>query len=172
MKQKKVEKFKENFKMKKLLTLALTLIMALTACIGLTACGETGDVKAVKDAGKLIVGITDYAPMDYKDENGKWIGFDADLANKFAEELGVTCEFVEIDWDLKVGEINSRQIDLIWNGMTASEELGEQIDFSVSYAKNAQVAVVLKYFSSTTSLSNTCDNLLSVSVIVSLVPQP
>lgn len=130
--------------MKKLLTLALTLIMALTACIGLTACGATGDVKLVKDAGKLVVGITDYAPMDYQDENGKWIGFDAELAEKFAAELGVTCEFVEIEWDLKVGEINAYQIDLIWNGMTASEELGKEIDFSVSYAKNAQVAVVKK----------------------------
>lgn len=131
--------------MKKLLTLALTLIMALTACIGLTACGASKDLANVKNAGKLIVGITDYEPMDYKDENGKWIGFDAELAEKFAAELGVTCEFVEIvNWDLKVGEINSKQIDLIWNGMTATEELGKEIDFSVSYAKNAQVAVVKK----------------------------
>lgn len=128
--------------MKKLLTLLLTLLLGITACVGLTACGDTGDVKAVKDAGKLIVGITDYEPMDYKDENGEWIGFDAELAKMFAEELGVTCEFVEINWDLKVGEINAREIDVIWNGMTASEELGQSIDFSVSYAKNAQVAVV------------------------------
>jgi polar amino acid transport system substrate-binding protein len=82
--------------------------------------------------------------MDYKDENGKWIGFDAELAEMFAEKLGVTCEFVEIDWNNKVAEINAYEIDLIWNGMTASDELGQSIDFSVSYAKNAQVAVVLK----------------------------
>lgn len=138
--------------MKKIITLMLTLVLTLGAVMGLTACnnpaengGEMGDLKAVKDAGKIIVGITDYAPMDYKDENGKWIGFDAELAEKFAAELGVNCVFVEIvDWNNKVAEINSRQIDLIWNGMTASEELGQQIDFSVSYAKNAQVAVVLK----------------------------
>ncbi len=137
--------------MKKLLTLILTVVLGVAACFGLTACGETGDLEAVKDAGKIIVGITDYAPMDYKDENDKWIGFDAELSEMFAEELGVTCEFVEIvDWNNKVAEINSRQIDLIWNGMTASEELGKQIDFSVSYAKNAQVAVVLKGSSITT----------------------
>ena len=134
--------------MKKLLVLMLTLVLTLGAVMGLTACGGngdlTGDMKAVKDANKLIVGITDYAPMDYKDENGNWTGFDAELSIKFAQRLGVECEFVEIvDWNNKVAEINSRQIDLIWNGMTASEELGEQIDFSVSYAKNAQVAVVL-----------------------------
>ena len=130
--------------MKKLLTFILASILAIGACFGLTACGATGDVKAVKDAGKLVVGITDYAPMDYKDENGKWIGFDAELAEMFAEKLGVTCEFVEIDWNNKVAEINAYEIDLIWNGMTASDELGQSIDFSVSYAKNAQVAVVLK----------------------------
>lgn len=135
--------------MKKLLTLVLTLALSLTACLGLTACGEkdtlSGDEKAIKDAGKIIIGITDYEPMDYKDDNGKWIGFDAELAEQFAKELGVTCEFYEIvDWNNKVAEINSRSIDLIWNGMTASTELGEQIDFSVSYAKNAQVAVVKK----------------------------
>ncbi|MBE5737274.1 MAG: transporter substrate-binding domain-containing protein [Clostridiales bacterium] len=144
--------------MKKVLAFALTLLLTLGAVMGLTACnntsnedGLTGDLKAVKDAGKIIVGITDYAPMDYKDSNGKWIGFDAELAEKFAQELGVTCEFVEIvDWNNKVAEINSRQIDLIWNGMTADEELGKQIDFSVSYAKNAQVAVVLKNSTITT----------------------
>ena len=131
--------------MKKILALILTVVLGVAACMGLTACGETGDLKAVKEANKIIVGITDYAPMDYKDDNGKWIGFDAELSEMFAKELGVKCEFVEIvDWNNKVAEINSRQIDLIWNGMTASEELGEQIDFSVSYAKNAQVAVVLK----------------------------
>ena len=135
--------------MKKLFTLILTLILSIVTCFTFTACTQTSgtasDLDAIKSAGKIIVGITDYEPMDYKDENGKWIGFDAELAEKFAKELGVTCEFVEIvNWDLKVGEINSKQIDVIWNGMTATEELGKEIDFSVSYAKNAQVAVVKK----------------------------
>lgn len=128
--------------MKKLLTLILILTLALGA---LTSCMPTeGDLATVQKNGKLIVGITDYAPMDYKNENDEWVGFDADLANAFAQELGVNCEFIVIDWDNKVAELNTNQIDLIWNGMTASDELGEQIDFSVSYAKNAQVAVVKK----------------------------
>ena len=102
------------------------------------------DVKAVKDAGKLVVGVTVYPPMDYLDENSEWTGFDAELAQQFAETLGVNCQIVIINWGNKVAELNSNQIDLVWNGMTASDELGEQIDFSVSYAKNAQVAVVKK----------------------------
>ena len=130
-------------KKSKILTLIMVCVMAITSIFSLTACGaKAEDVKKITDAGKIIVGITDYEPMDYKDESGKWIGFDAELAEKFAAQLGVTCEFVEINWNNKVAEIKSGQIDLIWNGMTASKKLGKQIDFSVSYAKNAQVAVV------------------------------
>ena len=133
-------------------TAIVASVLAGVFCFGLSACGGNNtDKQDVQSAGKIIVGITDYAPMDYKDENGKWIGFDAELAEMFAAELNVTCEFVEIvDWNNKVAEINSKEIDLIWNGMTASEELGKQIDFSVSYAKNAQVAVVLSNSTITT----------------------
>ena len=129
--------------MKKIISLLMVAIM-LIAC--LTACqsAEKGDVDTVKDAGKLVVGVTVYKPMDYLDENDAWTGFDAELAQMFAKELGVNCQLVIINWNNKVAELNSNQIDLIWNGMTASDELGQQIDFSVSYAKNAQVAVVKK----------------------------
>ena len=135
--------------MKKLLTLIMVAVLSLGAVFGLTACKDpneselTGDMKYIKDKGVLIVGITDYEPMDYLDENGNWIGFDAELAEMFADSLGVRCEFFEIvDWGLKTTELNTKNIDLIWNGMTATPELDEEIDFSVSYSKNAQVAVV------------------------------
>ncbi len=130
--------------MKKFLA-ALSLVFAMVFGIGaFAACNANkSDVQSVKDAGKLVVGVTVYPPMDYIDEEtGEWTGFDAILAQQFAEELGVNCQIVIITWANKVAELNSRQIDLVWNGMTASDELGEQIDFSVSYAKNAQVAVV------------------------------
>ena len=128
--------------MKKFLAFILAAIMI---CIPLSSCGATkGDLAAVKDAGKLVVGVTVYPPMDYLDDNGEWTGFDAELAQMFAKELGVNCQIVIITWGNKVAELNSKQIDLVWNGMTASDDLGQQIDFSVSYAKNAQVAVVKK----------------------------
>ncbi len=128
--------------MKKILALILALVMSVCA---LASCGEDediGDLQRVKDAGKLVVGVTVYPPMDYIDGDGNWTGFDAELAQQFAASLGVNCQIVIIDWNNKVAELNSRQIDLIWNGMTASDDLGKKIDFSVSYAKNAQVAVV------------------------------
>ena len=129
--------------MKKLVS--IILMTALLIC-GLVSCGgNTGDLEKVKANGKLVVGVTIYEPMDYIDsETGEWTGFDAELAKMFAESLGVNCQLVIIDWNNKVAELNANQIDLIWNGMTASEELGTKIDFSTAYAKNAQVVVVKK----------------------------
>ncbi|MBQ3493584.1 MAG: transporter substrate-binding domain-containing protein [Clostridia bacterium] len=131
--------------MKKLLTLTLTVLMVLTAIFGLTACQKdpVSDVDYIKNKGTLVVGITLYKPMDWLDEDsGEWIGFDADMANKLGEKLDVTVQFVVIKWANKVAELKSKNIDCIWNGMTATAELDANIDFSCSYAENRQVAVV------------------------------
>ena len=130
--------------MKKIISVILVVLMLTMGMVSMTSCSkDKSDVEAVKEAGKLVVGVTVYKPMDYiDDETGEWTGFDAELAKMFAEHLGVKCQLVIIDWNNKVAELDSRQIDLVWNGMTASDELGQKIDFSVSYAKNAQVAVV------------------------------
>ena len=131
--------------MKKIISLVLCLAMLCGVCLSCTSCfGSSSDLEAVKKNGKLVVGVTVYPPMDYLDENGEWTGFDAELAQAFADSLGVNCQIVIITWANKVADLKTNQIDLVWNGMTASDELGEQIDFSVSYAKNAQVAVVKK----------------------------
>ena len=132
--------------MKKITSILLVFTLLLASVFTFASCGkEKGDLESVKENGKLVVGVTVYKPMDYvDDESGEWAGFDADLAKMYAESLGVSCQLVIINWANKVAELNTKNIDLIWNGMTASDELGEQIDFSVSYAKNAQVAVVKK----------------------------
>ncbi len=96
----------------------------------------------VKDKGVLVVGITDFAPMDYKDAEGNWIGFDADLAKAFAAELGVTVEFIEIEWDNKILELDAKAVDCIWNGMTLTDAVMEAMECSNPYMNNAQVVVV------------------------------
>ena len=129
--------------MKKMITLILAILMLASL---LTACGTTAaktDLDAIKDAGKLIVGITDYAPMDYKDENGEWTGFDAEFAQLFAKELGVECEFYVIaDWGKKFMELETKQIDAVWNGMTITEEAQLNSSVSSPYVINAQVVVM------------------------------
>ena len=151
--------------MKKTLSLALALTMALS----LAACGNGGtsssavnssgsssqsnssagssantesDLAAVQDKGTLVVGITNFEPMDYQDENGEWIGFDADMAKEFAEYLGVEVEFSEITWDYKVMELEAGNIDCVWNGMTLTDEVTSAMATSEPYCLNAQVLVV------------------------------
>ena len=140
--------------MKKIIALLLAVLMVLS----LVACGakttETAaqpeaaadaaasDLAAIKEKGKLIVGITDFAPMDYKDDAGEWIGFDADMAKIVAEKLGVEIEFIEIDWDSKIMELDSGNIDVVWNGMTLTDKVKEAMGTSDPYCLNAQVVVV------------------------------
>lgn len=126
--------------MKKLTALltALVMMMALT----IPAFAEQADSDYIKEKGTLVVGITDFAPMDYKDADGNWIGFDADVATAFAKYLGVEVEFVEIEWDNKVLELNSKSIDCVWNGMTLTDEVTSSMACSNAYCNNAQVVIV------------------------------
>lgn len=106
--------------------------------IGLEA---ESDLAAIQEKGVLVVGITDFAPMDYQ-ENGEWIGFDADMAKAFAQSLGVEVEFVEIDWDNKLLELESGTIDCVWNGMTLTDEVTSSMSCSNPYCNNFQVVIV------------------------------
>ena len=151
--------------MKKII--ALLLVLAMMACM-FVGCGGSADPaepaedaaaeeaateeaaaeEAASDAemiiekGTLIVGITDFAPMDYRDDNGEWTGFDAELARLVAAELGVECEFIEIDWDNKILELDSGAIDCVWNGMTLTDEVLNAMECSDPYFVNAQVVIM------------------------------
>ncbi len=120
--------------MKKILALVLVAVMALS----FAACGQKGD------ADKLVIGYTVYEPMNYMDEDGKLTGFDTEFAEAVCEKLGVTPEFVEINWDTKFVTLDANQIDCIWNGMTISDEVKANCDVSKAYVKNAQVVVMAK----------------------------
>lgn len=100
------------------------------------------DVDYIKNKGTMIVGITDFEPMDYQDKKGKWIGFDADMARLVGEKLGVEVQFVEINWDNKVMELDSKSIDVVWNGMTLTDEVKNSMACTNAYCNNAQVVVV------------------------------
>lgn len=127
--------------MKKLTALLTALVMMMALALPAFA-ADPADSEYVKEKGTLVVGITDFEPMDFKDEDGNWIGFDADMAAAFAEYLGVEVEFVEIEWDNKVLELNSKSIDCVWNGMTLTDEVAEGMGVSDKYCKNAQVVIL------------------------------
>ena len=137
--------------MKKIITLLLGIM--LVGCSS-TATNNGSDLDYIKDKGVLIVGITDFSPMDYQDESGEWIGFDADVAKKVAEELGVEVQFVEIDWDNKILELENKSIDVVWNGMTLTDEVKSAMECSKPYINNAQVVVVKKENENNTDYSS------------------
>ena len=131
--------------MKKMFAMMLVIILALSC---LTACGGSkdaaaSDLKYIQDKGKMVVGITEYAPMDFLDENGQWTGFDAEFAQLVCDELDVECEFfVLADWGKKFYELETKNIDVIWNGMTITEEVKLNTSCSDPYVINAQVLVM------------------------------
>jgi len=110
------------------------------AATGFTPAADS-DVAKIQSKGTLVVGITEFAPMDYKDANGNWIGFDADMAKIVADKLGVEIEFVVIDWDYKVMELDSGNIDVVWNGMTLTDAVKAAMECTNAYCNNAQIVV-------------------------------
>ena len=128
--------------MKKIFALILSVVLILTLFAGCGAKKVDSDLAYIQDKGVLVVGITDFEPMDFKDENGEWIGFDADMARLVAEKLGVEIQFVEIDWDTKIMELDSKSIDVVWNGMTLTAEVTAAMNCTNAYCNNAQVVVL------------------------------
>ena len=141
--------------MKKLTAFILSALMAVTA---LTGCGgqsssseaskdnpssqsATGDWSYIADKGDLVIGITYFEPMNYKDENGKLTGFETEFAQSVCEKLGVKANFQKIDWDSKEVELNAKTIDCIWNGLTITDERQENMGISTPYMENKQVMV-------------------------------
>ncbi len=123
---------------------ASTSTAASASASGSAAASETAasDLDYIKEKGKMVIGYTVYEPMNYTDADGNFTGFDTELATAVCEKLGVEPEFVEINWDTKVVELDAKSIDCIWNGMTLTDDIMANTATTKAYAKNAQVVVV------------------------------
>lgn len=146
------------------LALALGLTFTLTACGGGTGSANTpsgGNSEAPSGgeavSGTLKIGYTLFEPMNYVDENGQFTGFETEFAQAVCEKIGMEPEFVEINWDSKLMELESKNIDCIWNGMTITPELEAALSISDPYIKNYQVVVIraadLEKYTTTESLA-------------------
>lgn len=125
--------------MKKLLSLALVIMMAACLFTGVAAADES-DWEYIQGKGTVVVGMTLFAPMNYY-ENDEFIGFDTELTKAVFEKLGVEVEFKEINWDSKEIELNSKNIDCIWNGMCITETRKETMSMTNAYLYNTQAIV-------------------------------
>ena len=117
---------------------------ASSAAASASAVSESADsdLAYIKGKGKMTIGYTVYEPMNYTDADGNFTGFDTELATAVCEKLGVEPEFVEINWDTKIVELDAKSIDCIWNGMTITDDIQQNAACTKAYAKNAQVVVV------------------------------
>jgi len=140
----------------KALALVFALAMMMTACSqtpastdakgtapASAAAGKTeSDLAYIKDKGEMVIGITEYEPMNFKDEKEEWTGFDTEFAKLVAEKLGVTAKFIVIEWDGKIMELDSKAIDCVWNGMTLTDEVKNGMSCTDPYVVNSQVLVM------------------------------
>lgn len=143
--------FKNKNRNKKIWALMLALVMVLSTLM-LAGCGGTGEEgegdaaaeltgwEYIQDKGELVVGLDDtFAPMGFRDESNNLVGFDVDMANAVGEILGVTITFQPIDWDSKELELNSKRIDVIWNGLSVTPERMENMSMSKMYLNNSNI---------------------------------
>ena len=137
--------------MKKLLALALAVMMMAGLITGIAA-AEESDWDYISGKGKMVVGMTLFAPMNYY-EGDEFVGFDTELTKAVGEKLGIEIEFVEINWDSKEIELNSKNIDCIWNGMCITPERKENMSMTNAYLYNTQ-AIVAKTDKMTDLLAN------------------
>lgn len=121
----------------------LGLFGLAAACITASGCSLKKDWEYIEKNGKMVVGYTLFEPIAYE-ENGQLTGFDIELAKETGKVLGIDVEFQLIDWESKEFELNSRTIDLVWNGLTVTDERKENMEFTQSYLRNNQIAVIRK----------------------------
>ena len=107
------------------------------------AVAAESDWEEISAKGEMTIGMTLFAPMNYYDEDNNFVGFDTELANAVGEKLGIKINFIEINWDSKEIELNSKNIDCIWNGMCITEERKQNMSISEPYLYNTQ-AIVMK----------------------------
>lgn len=130
--------------------IGILLVLVLLFCALAFGCGGGSDDGAledwdyIEDKGELIIGITLYEPMNYNDANGELTGFDTEFAQAACALLGIEPKFQVIDWEQKETELKAKTIDVIWNGLTVSDERRKHMAFSTSYIVNKQVVIIKK----------------------------
>lgn len=129
----------------------LTAVAMVSAAVVLAACGKSEEAKPQEQAAapapvvatSIVVGLDDnFPPMGFRDEKNELVGFDIDMAREAAKRLGIEVEFKPIDWSAKEAELNSKRVDVLWNGLTITEERKKNIGFTDPYMENHQIIIV------------------------------
>ncbi len=145
--------------MKKVLSVLLAVLMLVSVGSLFAACtkektddkkesstdtsAESSDLAYIKDKGELVIGITLFAPMDYYADEAETelTGFEVEFGKAVCEKLGVTPKFQVISWEAKENELNAKNIDCIWNGLTITDDRLASMSVSDPYMNNKQVLI-------------------------------
>lgn len=125
----------------------ISILIGLILCIGVTVgCSKEIESKSEgENKSKVVVGYDNtFVPMGFLDGNGKTTGFDVELAKEVFKRLNTDVEFQSIDWSMKETELNSGNIDVLWNGYSLTEERKKQVEYTDAYLENKQIIVTLK----------------------------
>ena len=143
----------------------LKLALGAMSILALAACGNTSEtadssatdsaattttdkLQEIKDSGKLVTGTSaDYPPYEWhliKDGKDEIIGFDIDIAQAIADELGVELEVKDMDFDGLIPALTTGKIDIIIAGMNATEERKQSVDFTDVYYTQTDIVVIRK----------------------------
>ena len=125
-------------------------LIALSLTAMLVACGKqeaapsaTSAAPAPAAISKIVVGLDDnFPPMGFRDEKNELVGFDIDMAREAAKRMGMEVDFKPIDWSAKEAELSAKRVDVLWNGLTITEERKKNIAFTAPYMENHQIVVV------------------------------
>lgn len=141
----KSRKRERSWKGKKYIFLILLMgIMLWTSACGSRSKAVSVDLKEIEERGYVVMGLDDtFAPMGFRNNAGELVGFDIDLAKEVFSRVGIEVRFQQIEWSMKETELNSGNIDLIWNGYSISDERKEKVDFTKPYLENKQIIVTL-----------------------------
>lgn len=121
-------------------SLAVGMVAALAGCGGQAGSDKAAETKLPD---KIVIGLDDnFPPMGFRDDSGELVGFDIELAKEASKRMNIPVEFKPIDWDSKEAALKSKQVDMLWNGLTITDERKKQIAFSKPYLNNSQILVV------------------------------
>ena len=129
---------------KKLVKKGLIIATIGTLAISLVGCGSKEKTNTM-DKDTFVLGFDDtFVPMGFKGDDGKYTGFDIELAEEISKKIGKKIEYQPIDWTMKESELKNGNIDFIWNGFSITEERKKELDFTKAYLKNKQIIITLK----------------------------
>lgn len=136
----------------------MKMVLGTMSVLALAACGNTSEpadsaatagssaLQEIKDSGKLVIGTcADYPPYEWhliKDGKDEIIGFDIDIAQAIADELGVELEIKDMDFDGLIPALSTGKIDMIIAGMNPTEERKQSVDFTDIYYTQKDALVI------------------------------